>query len=376
MDVVDTNTLRINLKEWDSSMLHNLAYNVRIVSPAAVTKNGKEWAMKNPVGTGPFKLVSWERDVSMKFKKNENYWQKGKPYLDGIEYTLISDRNTAANAFKSGAGHVLTLMNPETFIELEKSGKYVMRANDGIFGALGMSLMFDSANPDSPFKDVKVRQAVIHAVDTEAIGKSVLNGFGTPLTQWNIPSTWSYNPDVKGFPYNPEKAKQLLTEAGYPNGFKTKITTDPTRVTLMTAVQSYLAKVGIDAQIVTVDVAKWSATVADKWEGMIWAPLPLGTNTTDLMKGVFGKNAALYSKSIAHPEKIDKILDNAVSAPDFETSKKFVQELQKAVFEEYTLNFPMLRLRAGIAMQPNVQDFGMWKTNGLDWNPESVWLKK
>jgi peptide/nickel transport system substrate-binding protein len=268
MDVIDAHTLRLNLEQWDSTLLESVAQFVHMVSPAAVEKNGKDWAKRNPVGTGPFKFVSWERDVSMKFKKNENYWQKGKPYLDAIEYSLIYDRNTAANVFKSGGADVLTQMTIDTYLELEQSGKYPSNSIKDIFGRLGIGIMFDSAKPGSPFTDIRVRQAVMYAIDTQAIISSVYRGKADETNQWYTSSSPFYNKDVKGFPYDPEKAKQLLAEAGYPNGFKTKITTSSAYVNGMTAVQSYLAKVGINAELVTVDIAKLLEQYAGTWDGM------------------------------------------------------------------------------------------------------------
>jgi peptide/nickel transport system substrate-binding protein len=376
IDVIDANTVRLNLAAWDTSLLEAVAYYVRMVSPSAVTKNGKDWAMMNPVGTGPFKFVSWEKDVSVKFKKNENYWQKGKPYLDAIEYTLIRDRNTATNVFKSGGADVLTQMDPDVFLELEKSGKYTTWTDDQIFGTYAMGLMFDSINPNSPFSNVKVRQAVVHAIDNEAIVKSVLRGLGLSTNQFYKPGLWAYNPDVKGFPYDPEKAKQLLAEAGYPNGFKTKITTDPAREKLMTAVQGYLAKVGIDAQVVTVDSAKWTALTNDKWDGMIMFFRAMAPSTFTTLNRIYSKDATLYAKNMIHPDKVEQLLAEARTAPDFEASKKPLLELEKVIFDEYTLSVPLVALRTGIATQPRIQNLGILTTNGNDWTPQDVWIKK
>lgn len=376
MDVIDAHTLRLNLAQWDNNLLESIAYYVKMASPTAITKNGKDWAIKNPVGTGPFKLVSWERDISVKFKKNENYWQKGKPYLDGIEYSLIYDRNTAANAFKTGGGDVLTQMSAETYLELEKTGKYVIRTNENITGPLGVGLMFDSANPNSPFADVKVRQAVMYAVDSKAIIGSVLRGMALATNQWNNASSQFYNPDVKGFAYDPEKAKQLLAEAGYPNGFKTKITTDASRAEVMTAVQSYLAKVGIEVELVTVDAAKWSAMIADKWDGMILFYRALAPNISIHMNRIISKDGSLYAKHIIHPDKVEQLLAEARTATDAGASKKAVLELQKVIFDEYAIGFPLLSLVSGMAISPHVQNIDFDKTNAFDWNPEGVWLKK
>jgi peptide/nickel transport system substrate-binding protein len=376
VDVIDVNTVRLNLAAWDSGLLEAVAYYVKMISPAAVAKNGKDWAILNPVGTGPFKFVSWEKDVTVKFKKNENYWQKGKPYLDAIEYVFIKDRNTAANVFKTGGADVLTQMDPDVFLELEKSGKYTTWTDEKVFGTVAIGLMFDSINPNSPFANVKVRQAVVHAIDNEAIVKSVLRGLGEATNQWYKPGLWAHNPDVKGFPYDPEKAKQLLAEAGYPNGFKTKITTDQAREKIMTAVQSYLAKVGIDAQVVTVDSAKWTALTNDKWDGMIMFFRAMAPSVLTTLNRVISKDATLYAKNMIHPDKVEQLLAEARRAPDVETSKKPLIELQKTISEEYTLYVPLVALRTGFATHPRIQNLGNLTTNGNDWTPQDVWIKK
>lgn len=376
IDVIDANTLRLNLVQWDIALLENVAYYVKMVSPTAVQKNGKDWAIKNPVGTGPFTLEKWERDSTLKFKKNEKYWQKGKPYLDSIEYLLFTDRNTATNVFRTGGADAMHSIAPDDFLEFEKSGKYTTRTTEKIFGALGVGLAFDSANPNSPFANVKVRQAAMHAVDTGAIVQSVLRGMAIPTNQWYTPGSPNYNTNVKGYPYDPEKAKQLLAEAGFPNGFKTSIYTDPTRTNIMTAVQSYLSKVGIDAQIVTVDPAKWSALVADKWEGMLLMYRGLSPSSVVQHNRVLSKSAALYSKGIIHPDNVEKLLADAKTAVDFETSQKAAIEVQKAIIDEHAMYFPLLVLKSGFATQPSVQNMGMWTTNASDWNPEEVWKKK
>jgi len=376
IDVIDPYTLRLNLEQWDSTLLENVAYYVRIVSPTAVQKNGKDWAIKNPVGTGPFTLASWERDVSMKFKKNEKYWQKGKPYLDSIEFVLIQDRNTAANVFKSGGGDVLTQMDADTFAELEKSGKYETRTLEKVFGALGVGIAFDNGNPNSPFANLKVRQAVMHAVDADAITKSVLRGAGVPANQWYTPGTRFYNPDVKGYPYDPEKAKQLLAEAGYPNGFKTTISAEQVTMNIMTAVQSYLAKVGIEVQLITIDRAKWSALIADKWDGMILMYRALGPSAVVQHNRVLSKSSALYAKNIIHPDNVEKLLNEARTAPDVESSDKAIKEAQKAIIDEHAMYFPLLVQKGGFVFQKNVQNFGMYTVNAFDWNPEDVWKQK
>ena len=104
IDLVDPFTVRVNLTEWDNTVISNLAQSLGLmISPTAFKKNGGEqWAAKNPVGTGPFQFVSWEKDIRTVYKRFDSYWQKGKPYLDGIEWNIMPDPLTRMMSFKKG----------------------------------------------------------------------------------------------------------------------------------------------------------------------------------------------------------------------------------------------------------------------------------
>jgi len=139
-----------------------------------------------------------------------------------------------------------------------------------------------------------------------------------------------------------------------------------------------LAKIGIDAQIVTVDPAKWSALIADKWDGMILSYRGLMPSSVGfvVMNRFLSKDGSVYAKNGIHPDRVEKLLAEARNAPDFESMQQAVQELQKVLIDEYAMFVPMFTLKGFIAMQPNVQNLGMYTTNSFDWNPEAVWIKK
>ena len=224
IDVVSDSAVKINLSEWDSALIGNLAsYAGMIISPTAFKTNGGEWCRSHPVGTGPFKFVSWQKDVRIKYEKFNAYWQKGKPYLDGIEWVVITDPMSRLAAFKRGEVDDLANVQPKDVEDLKASGKYY-----GAFcelSALTFCVMGDSAHPGSPFTDLRVRRAIEYAIDKQALAKTFTLGFGQTSNQYAPPKAWGNNPNVKGYPYDPNKAKKLLAEAGYPKGFKTKIIT-------------------------------------------------------------------------------------------------------------------------------------------------------
>jgi ABC-type transport system substrate-binding protein len=218
--VVDPYTVRINLSEWDSTVISSFTQLPGLmISPTACKKNGPQVCANTPVGTGPFQFVSWDKDKETIYKRFPDYWQKGKPYLDGIQWISVAEPVTREMLFRKGDADVLLTIAPKDVGKLEKDGYKVSR--NKLAGS--MSIVPDSANAQSPFADVRVRRAVQYAIDNIAIAKTVYFGEAEATNQWVYKGHWAYNNAVQGFPYNPAKAKQLLKEAGYPNGFKTKI---------------------------------------------------------------------------------------------------------------------------------------------------------
>ncbi|MCR4393342.1 MAG: ABC transporter substrate-binding protein, partial [Dehalococcoidales bacterium] len=220
VEVIDDYTVRVNLTAFDYTILTNLASSSVgwIVSPTAIQTHDKEWTTTHPVGTGPFRFVSYNRDVSVKYERFDGYWQAGKPYLDGVEFEIVADQMTGLLAFKSGEGQVLPVVQAKDADSLKQEGFTVIIAPASV-----VDLVPSSADPKSPLSDLRVRRAIDYAIDKKAIASSLGYGYYEPANQPFVSSVWAYNPEVVGYPYNPAKAKELLKEAGYPNGFKIPI---------------------------------------------------------------------------------------------------------------------------------------------------------
>ena len=138
------------------------------------------------MGTGPFRFVSWEKDVKIAFRKFDGYWQKGKPYLDGIENMIIYDKVVGGLSFKKGETDSYVEPLYEDIAGYEKEGYRINRLL-GAFASPTAGAIPDSADPNSPFAKLKVRQAVAHAIDTQAMVKAILAGEGVGCTQWMYP---------------------------------------------------------------------------------------------------------------------------------------------------------------------------------------------
>jgi peptide/nickel transport system substrate-binding protein len=338
IDIIDAYTIHLTLAEFDNTLitfLANCADAGRMISRQAFEKNGKSWCEANPVGTGPFQFVSRQKDVSVIWKKFDGYWG-GKPYLDEIQMLRIEDPTVALMSFKAGQIHILGTTTPINSKALETEGKYVMvmEPQGQVPAIAGYSL-----DPESPFSKLKVRQAMAYALDTDALCKAFGQGYWVVQNQWAVPGTWGYNPDVKGYPYDPEKAKRLLSEAGYPNGFKTKLNffnLRPIYVDEATAMQRYLQAVGIEVELVGLQRPKFAemASLGSGWAGMIRMQ---GFSSPDPLIKYAGVVSGQEFKGLFMPPELVKLYYQATAAPDFKTKQKLVHELMKMATDTYCI---------------------------------------
>jgi ABC-type transport system substrate-binding protein len=219
----------------------------------AVTTNQKgiDWAVDHVVGTGPFILKEYKRDVSMTWVKNPNYWQPGKPYLDGIEFDIIPEATTASALLQAGDIDLWYQGNSALdWQELDRKGFIVQNYWPG----LPQMLLGNTVDPNSKWHDIRLREALEYALDKPAITQALGLGYYKPLPQIAPSTEWGYIPDLPVRGYDPAKAKQLVADAGYPNGcpITLLIQNVPASVDAGQALKGYLDKAGF---ITTLDLA-------------------------------------------------------------------------------------------------------------------------
>ena len=338
IDVVDPYTIRLNLSKFSNLIITHLAGAAgQIISKASFDKNGGQaWAEKNPVGTGPFQFVSYQKGVAITWKRFDGYWD-GKPYLDGIEMRRFPDPVVGLMSFKSGDLHTL-ICSPKDGRELADEGKHkIVVPYEGQLASLGGN----SKDPKSPFADIRVRRAIAYAVDFKTISKALGYGYYITTNQWSAPGTWSYNPNVVGYPYNPKKAKELLAAAGYPKGFKTTMhffALLPMYTDEMTAIQRYLKQVGIDAALDPLQRPKFAdmATLGKGWDGIVRTQGFMRPDVLAMIVGTASKTGTEFSEIMRPPDYVD-LYEKAVAAPDFATKQKLTKELMKMAVDKYCL---------------------------------------
>ena len=246
VDVVDPSTVRFTLKEPFSPFINSLAHpSGVIISPAALQKYGKDIA-RNPVGTGPFKFVEWRQSDYLKVEKFPGYWRKGLPKVDTITFRPVVDNNSRAAMMQTGEAH-FTFPVPYEQAEVLKT-----KPNLELVAAPSIVHRYLSMNTlQKPFDNPKVRQAINYAINKDALAKVAFSGYAIPA-EGVLPKGVEYAVKLGPWPYDPAKARALLKEAGYPNGFETSLWSAYNHTTaqkVIQFVQQQLAQVGIKASV-------------------------------------------------------------------------------------------------------------------------------
>jgi ABC-type transport system substrate-binding protein len=375
VEVVDDYTVRVNLPEYNNIILYHFATNpaTYMYSPEALKKNSADWATTHPVGTGPFMLKDFQPNISITAVKNPNYWQKGLPYLDGIEMTMVPDPMTQMLTLKAGQAHAIYDAQTAA-VQLRDEG-YPLQMAPG--GFIGMS--FDTKNSEI-FSKPKVRQAIEYAIDKEAICNGPGQGIYKPLYQIVPSHSPDYNPVCPPRKYDPAKAKKLLAEAGYSTGFGFKFFTQDTNWRDgFVAVQSYLDKVGIKMEINYADV---SAINLIRLGGKIekgaaaYHNIPSSSNTLYTLDNYWRSNSATYPH-VVKPAGIDTLIDQAKLSRDPAAITKINRQVLKLLYDDETA-VPIYQNPRIAVLDKSVQNTG-WFIYGDDSNNQfgtRTWLKK
>ena len=268
--VVDDKTVSITLTRPDATFLHLMAINFAYVVPKEeVEKAGADWG-KQPVGTGAFKFVEWQPGQRIVLERFKDYFRAGVPYLDKITYEFGQDPTVAVLRLKNGEVDIVgDGIPPAQFAEImsDPANKELIAIGDQLHtGYVTMNVT------TAPLDNVKVRQAVNMAINKERIVR-LINNRGVPAVQALPPAMPGYNPDNKGYPFDPEGAKKLLAEAGRADGFTTELyvmNVDP-NPRIAQAIQQDLAAVGIKAEIRSLAQAEVIAAGGSGKAPMIWS---------------------------------------------------------------------------------------------------------
>jgi peptide/nickel transport system substrate-binding protein len=252
-EIIDDYTIRIHTSEPAARMIHALSY-FDILAPQYYAETPLEVAADNPVGSGPYKFVSWVRDGPLVIEANEDYWG-GAPAIKTITVRAVPEAGARIAELEAGTADLITNVPPDQTDLVETA----LSRLEAVQGLRRIFIYIYSGDETKPWADKRVRQAMNYAVDVNTIGETLFAGYAERYGSWIVPP--NNNPDLKPYPYDPDKARELLAEAGYPDGFDIKLHTPVGRYNkdkeASEAIGAYLTEVGIRAEVIPMDWATY-----------------------------------------------------------------------------------------------------------------------
>ncbi|PDO81992.1 glutathione ABC transporter substrate-binding protein GsiB [Kosakonia pseudosacchari] len=339
-DVVDAYTVKITLKQPFSAFINILAHPASaMISPAALQKYGNDIGF-HPVGTGPYELEAWNQTDYVKVKRFAGYWQQGLPKLDSITWRPVVDNNTRAAMLQTGEAQFAFPIPYEQAEVLKRNSKLELVASPSI-----MQRYISMNVTQKPFDNPKVREAINYAINRPALVKVAFAGFATPATGV-VPPTITYSQAYQPWPYDPAKARELLKEAGYPQGFSTTLWSSHNHSTaqkVLQFTQQQLAQVGIKVQVTAMDAGQRAAEVEAKGQAqsgvrMFYTGWSASTGEADwALSPLFASwnwpptqfNTAFYSNS-----QVDKDLADALKTTDAAEKEQLYKQAQDLIWQE------------------------------------------
>jgi len=338
IEAMDEGTVRFVLKEPRASFLVVMAAAAAsMVSPAAMMKAGVDFASA-PVGTGPFRYTSWTKGQAVVLEKFPDYW-KGAPKIERVVYRPIVEDQARLTELLTGTLDLIVGVPADFVAQLESSPKVNLLKQVGAHvWYLGIN------NTKKPLDDKRVRQALNYAVNKEAIVRDVLKGTGAISRGPVLPGTWGADPSLAAYPYDPARAKKLLADAGYPNGFSTTMWVPESGsgmqspVAMAIVMQSNLRAVGVNVTLQTMEWGAYIAKLRTREQELFALSWAAGSEDPDMvMYPLFhssqwspnGPNRALYKN-----EKFDALLTEARQVTDQAKRAALYREAQKILVED------------------------------------------
>ncbi len=362
VEVVDDYTVRISTEFPFVPILSHLAHDAAgIASPKALEEAGYDEA--EAVGTGPYKLVSWEPGDELVLDRNEDYWGPA-PNPDTVTFRVVPEESTRMALVERGDAHVAEILQPATMGRVEASDNMQLKLFDTL------SLNYIGFNTEKePFDDSRVRRAISMAIDIEEMIDGIVEGAGTRAIGPISEAVVGFHPELDPLPHDPERAAELLADAGYEDGFSTTIWTNdnPTRIAIAEIVQNNLAELDIDVEI---EVLEWGAYLDQTAEGL-HDMFILGwvTVTGDADYGMY---ALLHSSNVGaagnrafyRNDEVDDYLDRGRQEADTDEREKLYHEVQEILIEDA----PMVNLyhpQWMIAVGSNVSGYNHHPNNEM-----------
>jgi peptide/nickel transport system substrate-binding protein len=350
IETPDPLTAVIKLKHPTGLFLYWLAWGDSVmVAPTSAPTN-----KTHPIGTGPFKFKQWVQGDHILLERNADYWQPGKPKLDSVTFRFIGDPQAQAAALKAGDVDAFPEFSAaELFGAFQKDSRFATQ-----IGATPNKLIAGMNNARKPFTDQRVRQALMMAIDRKAVMEGSFSGLGTPIGSHYAPADEGYVDLTGVLPYDPAKAKTLLAEAGYPNGFTFTIKVPQMSYTTRAAqiMQAMFAEIGVTMNIVPSEFpAKWIEEVFTNKD----YDMTIIDHAEPMDIDIYSRPGYYFNY---HNDAFDKVVDQALVTSDPAKRDQLYGEAQRMLADQvpalYLYDLPFLNVQSAKLK-------GMWKNQPI-----------
>src|SRR6266446_4388428 len=386
VEVVDRYTVKFLLKEPYVWLVSALAYpwSTWIIAPEVVQQFGDLKKPETAIGTGPFLLERYEPNVKTVFKRNPDYFLKDQPYVDGVEWSAIEDDSTGLAMYRTGQidcgpWYYWSVRQPD-LEALKQSHPHLRYQHVLANNANVISMRVDQP----PFPDVRVRRAIAHAMDRQAIIDAAYprgeptSAIPRGLTEWSLPID-QLGAEAKYYQYDPKEARRLLAEAGFPKGFKAPLTVTggygPDLLDAVQLAQRYLKDVGIEAELKQQEYGAYMATTAQgKFDGMTMGPYAVAWEPDSALYGPYVPDQPRNRGHVNDP-KLTAMVQAQRRTKDLEARKQLIFDIQRYAAEQQYyvyLNTPMF---TG-SWQPYVKNYTPNLTFDFGHRVAALWLER
>ena len=344
VEAVDASTVKITLSAPNGSLLFNLAWGDAVIVATESVENIKQ----APVGTGAFKFANWVQGDNITLEKNADYW--GTPAkLDKVTFKFISDPTAAFAAVMAEDVDVFAgYPAPENVPQFEADPRFQV-----IVGNTEGETILSTNNKMPPFDNVKVREAMAHAIDRQAIIDGAMFGLGTPIGTHFAPHNPDYVDLTTGSAYDPEKAKALLAEAGFAEGFTTTLKLPPPSYARRGGeiIAAQLREVGIQAEITNLEWAQWLEEV---FKGKDFG-LTIVSHTEPMDIGIYARPDYYFQYDDADFQAMNTALE---AEADPAKRSALLEQMQRKISGDY-VNGYLFQLAIPTIAKAGVQ--GLWE---------------
>ncbi len=351
VSVTDPNTVVVQLKDPAGNFLFNMGWGDAVIVAPESAENNKS----NPIGTGPFKFGNWVKGASVSLIKYGGYW--GKPVaLEKATFRFISDPAAALSSML--AGDVDAFANfpaPETIPQLRADPRFKV-----VIGSTEGETILSTNNAKPPFDDVRVRRAIAHAIDRQAIIDGAMFGLGTPIGTHFAPHHPAYVDLVNKYPLDLDAAKKLLAEAGFPNGFKATLKLPPPSYARRGGeiIAAQLRKIGIELEIIPVE---WGVWVPEVFKGKDY-DLTIVSHTEPMDIGIYGRDGYYFNYK---SDKFKAVMKKLNVTSGEKARYKLMTEAQNIVSGDAVNGFLFQLAKAGVW---NAKLTGLWENSPVQAN--------